>query len=65
MYTSFFGLTKCPFSMAPDPNCVFLTEQHREAISGLIYAILDRKGYLVLTGEVGTGKTTALAAALA
>ena len=38
--------------MAPDPNCVFLTEQHREAISGLIYAILDRKGYLVLTGEV-------------
>jgi general secretion pathway protein A len=59
-----FGLRKNPFSMTPDPGFLFLTEQHREAIVGLTYAILERKGFAVLTGEVGTGKTTLLARVL-
>lgn len=61
MYESHFGLEKSPFSMTSDPNCLFMTEQHREAIAGLVYAIRSRKGLLVLSGEVGTGKTTVLA----
>ena len=64
MYQSFFGLEKFPFAMAPDPGCVFLTAYHREAIAGLLYAITHRKGLLVLTGEVGTGKTTVLSRVL-
>jgi general secretion pathway protein A len=59
-----FGLRKNPFSMTPDPAFLFLTEQHREALVGLTYAILERKGFAVLTGEVGTGKTTLLARVL-
>lgn len=64
MYTTFYQLSERPFSTAPDPSCIYLTPQHREAISGLVYAILDRKGYMALSGEVGTGKTSVLAAAL-
>jgi general secretion pathway protein A len=64
MYNDFFGLRKNPFSMAPDPDCLFLTPQHREAVAGLAYAITSRKGLVVLTGEVGTGKTTVLARVL-
>jgi general secretion pathway protein A len=64
MYQGFFGLSKGPFHMTPDPGCVYMTSQHVEAISGLVFGILDRKGYLVLTGEAGLGKTTALSAAL-
>ena len=64
MYNQSFGLRKCPFSLTPDPTCLFLTEQHREALCGLTYAILDRKGFAVLTGDVGTGKTTLLARVL-
>lgn len=59
-----FGLRKNPFSMTPDPAFLFLTEQHREGLVGLTYAILERKGFAVLTGEVGTGKTTLLARVL-
>jgi general secretion pathway protein A len=59
-----FGLPKNPFSMTPDPAFLFLTEQHRESLVGLTYAILERKGFAVLTGEVGTGKTTLLARVL-
>jgi general secretion pathway protein A len=55
-----FGLRKNPFSMTPDPAFLFLTEQHREGLVGLTYAILERKGFGVLTGEAGTGKTTLL-----
>lgn len=62
MYERFFGLSKTPFSLVPDANCVHLTSQHADAISGLAYGILDRKGYLLLTGEAGLGKTTALCA---
>jgi len=64
MYQAYFGLDKTPFPMTPDPGCVYLTSQHAEAISGLVFGILDRKGYLLLTGEAGLGKTTALTAAL-
>jgi len=61
MYNELFGLRKDPFSLAPDPSFLFLTDQHREALSGLTFAILQRRGFAALTGEVGTGKTTLLA----
>jgi general secretion pathway protein A len=61
MYTAFFGLTKMPFNMTPDPAFLYLTDQHREALAGLTYAILDRKGFLALSGMAGAGKTTLLA----
>ena len=60
MYQSYFGLTKEPFSMTPDPAFLFLTGAHREALAGLSYAILGGKGFVVLTGDAGTGKTTLL-----
>jgi general secretion pathway protein A len=60
MYEQFFGIEKCPFSMTPDPSTLYLTDGHREAIAGLNYAIMQRKGFVVLTGEAGTGKTTLL-----
>lgn len=62
MYEKFFQLEKTPFSTVPDPNCVHLVGQHADAISGLAYGVMSRKGYLVLTGEAGLGKTTALGA---
>ena len=62
MYERFFALTKAPFSLVPDPDCIHLTAQHADAISGLAFGILERKGYLVLTAEAGLGKTTALRA---
>lgn len=61
MYTEFYGLAKKPFNMTPDPAFLFLTAQHREALAGLTYAILERKGFLVLSGMAGLGKTTLLA----
>src|SRR5215469_18245501 len=61
MYNEFFGIQKDPFSLTPDPSFLFLTDQHREALSGLTLALLQRKGLVVLSGEVGTGKTTLLA----
>ena len=60
MYTAFHNLTKKPFSMTADPSFLFVTKQHREALVGLTYAILDRKGFLVLSGMAGSGKTTLL-----
>lgn len=60
MYTQFFGLAKEPFSMTPDPAFLYLTPQHRETLAGLMYAILDRKGFIVVIGDAGTGKTTVL-----
>jgi type II secretory pathway predicted ATPase ExeA len=62
MYESFFSLTKAPFSLVADPDCIHLTAQHADAISGLAFGILERKGYLALTAEAGLGKTTALRA---
>ncbi len=60
MYQNFFGLIKEPFSMTPDPAFLFLTAAHREALAGLSYAVLGGKGFVVLTGDAGTGKTTLL-----
>src|ERR1035441_8565212 len=59
-----FGLSRNPFSLTPDPAFLFLTEQHREALVGLTCAILQRRGFVVLTGDAGTGKTTLLARVL-
>jgi len=58
MYTDFFGLHKLPFNLTPDPAFLFLPPKHREALAGLTYAVLERKGFVVLTGDAGTGKTT-------
>jgi general secretion pathway protein A len=58
MYKSFFGLKDNPFNVNPDPRYLFLTKQTEEALSGLMYGVQNRKGFITLTGEVGTGKTT-------
>ena len=58
MYNLFFGLRRDPFSLTPDPEFLYLTPQHREALAGLSYAILSGKGFVVLTGSAGSGKTT-------
>jgi general secretion pathway protein A len=60
MYNAFFGLTQNPFNMSPDPTFLFRSSQHEEALANLIYGVQSRKGFIVLTGEVGTGKTTML-----
>lgn len=60
MYKSFFGLRENPFNANPDPRFLYLTPQIHEALAGLAYGIRSRKGFLLLTGEVGTGKTTLL-----
>lgn len=60
MYERFFGLRENPFRMNPDPRYLFLTGQTQEALAGLTYGIKNRKGFILLTGEVGTGKTTLL-----
>ncbi len=62
MYERFFGLANAPFSLVPDPDCLHLTAQHADAIRGLAFGVLGRKGYLVMTAEPGLGKTTALRA---
>jgi general secretion pathway protein A len=58
MYKDFFGLQKLPFNLTPDPAFLYLPPKHREALAGLTYAVLERKGFAVLTGDAGTGKTT-------
>ena len=60
MYQRFFGLRESPFNVNPDPRYLFLTSQIQEALAGLTYGIQNRKGFILLTGEVGTGKTTLL-----
>jgi type II secretory pathway predicted ATPase ExeA len=60
MYGKFFGLPENPFNVNPDPRYLFLTPHFREALAGLTYGIQSRKGIILLTGEVGTGKTTLL-----
>lgn len=64
MYESFFGLREPAFSLAPDPRFLWLSETHEEGLASLCYGIIRRKGFMLLTGEVGTGKTTLLRAAL-
>jgi len=58
MYTQFYGLNEKPFSLTPDPRFLFLSESHREALAHLLYGIEQGEGFIAVTGEVGTGKTT-------
>jgi general secretion pathway protein A len=58
MYTSFFGLNEKPFSITPDPRYLYMSERHAEALAHLIYGVRESGGFIQLTGEVGTGKTT-------
>ena len=58
MYNEYFGFKESPFSIAPDPRYLYMTEQHREALAHLVYGLNSEGGCILLTGEVGTGKTT-------
>jgi general secretion pathway protein A len=58
MYSSFFGLNEKPFSITPDPRYLYLSRRHAEALAHLLYGITESGGFIQLTGEVGTGKTT-------
>jgi len=64
MYLEFYGLKEMPFGLTPDPRYIFKTESHLEVLATVAYAIEHNKGLVVITGEVGTGKTTMLRAAL-
>lgn len=64
MYRQHFGLLRSPFEMTPDPAFLYLGEAHREGLATLVYGVRARKGFVLLTGEVGTGKTTLLHALL-
>jgi general secretion pathway protein A len=65
MYLEHYGLIRAPFEMTPDPAFLYLGEAHQEALATLVYGLRARKGFVMLTGEVGTGKTTLLHALLA
>lgn len=65
MYLSFFGLNEKPFSITPDPRYLYLSERHAEALAHLLYGINEAGGFVQLTGEVGTGKTTIVRSLLA
>jgi general secretion pathway protein A len=58
VYIEHFGLREEPFSLAPDPRFLYASEQHREALAHLLYGVRDGGGFVLLTGEIGTGKTT-------
>ncbi len=58
MYHEFYGLTESPFALTPDPRYLFLSEPHKEALASAIYGVQERKGFVLILGEVGTGKTT-------
>ena len=58
MYNHYFGLTSSPFAIAPDPNYLYMSPQHRDALAHLIYGIQGSGGFVMLTGDIGTGKTT-------
>ncbi len=64
MYREFFGLTLKPFSITPDPRFLYMSPGHKEALAHLLYGIKEASGFVVITGEVGTGKTTILNAFL-
>ena len=65
MYSEYFGFAKQPFELTPDPSFLFLGESHREGLATLVYGVQSGKGFVLITGEVGTGKTTLLHALLA
>ena len=54
MYLEFYGLREAPFSPTPDPKFLFQSSRHREALAQLVYGVQERKGFIVLTGEIGT-----------
>ena len=58
MYNEYFGFKEAPFSIAPDPQFLYMSERHREALAHLVYGLKTDGGFVLLTGEVGTGKTT-------
>jgi general secretion pathway protein A len=58
MYLSFFGLKQAPFSIAPDPHYLYMSERHREALAHLLYGLGGGGGFVLLSGEIGAGKTT-------
>lgn len=60
MYKAYFGLNQNPFNLSPDPEFLYRSPQHEEALANLIYGVRSRKGFIALSGEVGTGKTTML-----
>jgi general secretion pathway protein A len=60
VYLTFYGLTEKPFNATPDPRFLYLSPAHREALAQLLYGVRERKGFIVLTGKAGTGKTTLL-----
>ena len=60
IYNAYFGFAENPFNISPDPEFLYRSPQHEEALANLIYGVRGRKGFIVLTGEVGTGKTTML-----
>ena len=65
MYTDFYNLKEKPFNLTPSPRFLYLGETHKEALALLTYGVVERKGFILLTGEVGTGKTTMVRALLA
>jgi len=65
VYLEFYGLIRAPFEMTPDPAFLYLGESHQEGLATLVYGVQARKGFVMLTGEVGTGKTTLLHSLLA
>ena len=58
MYLDYYGLREKPFNVTSDPSFLYLSKRHKEAFSHLIYGIKERKGFLEITGDIGTGKTT-------
>ena len=60
MYEQFFGFSQRPFNVTPDPRFLFMTDTHQEALASLLYGIQERRGFISVSGEVGTGKTTLL-----
>ncbi len=65
MYYDYFGLSEPPFTITPDPNYLYMSERHQEALVHLIFGAKDQDGFVQLTGEVGTGKTTLIRALMA
>ena len=58
MYHHFYGLCESPFALTPDPKYLFLSPSHKDALASMIYGVHERKGFILILGEVGTGKTT-------
>ncbi len=64
MYEEYFHLSETPFRLTPDPRFLYITPKHRESLSALVYGVMARKGFLVVSGDAGTGKTTLIHAVL-